>query len=85
MQQKLGRETHCFFLCFYVIRRFFVLDFLMYFNIIIRGVPPPLLHNHSRNSRVHVRRHAISLYIRNCVCNILACLGRANPKLCWSN
>ena len=44
-EQKVGRETHCFYSCtlFMSFGRCFlcVRDFLMYFNIIICGVPPP--------------------------------------------
>ena len=73
---------------FYVIFTFFVLDFLMYFNIIICGVPPPCVLQSQNTIQVRATTfHAIKLYIIKTECVILACAQeeRSNPKLCWSN
>ena len=61
-------------------------DFLMYFNIIICGVPPPYAAIKVLENTIHRRRHAIQLWILLCrLYTLLACLRRTNPKLYWSN
>ena len=88
ISKKQRKETHCFPFGFYVILAFFVLDFLMYFNIIICGVPPPCVLQSQNTIQVRATTfHAIKLYIIKTECVILACAQeeRSNPKLCWSN